>query len=116
LVTQVPEESTGKVKRKMRCDCLPRSVLAVAIVVATVMMFLFHYAPLIDDEFSVVKNGADYHKVFRHGWPLRYISQGPLSDTEGTIALRIGINFLLIAAFVCAGGFVAHKVIENRRK
>src|SRR5437016_3672286 len=66
------------------------SVASLAVAIA------MHVLPPAWDSFDSHLSQGRSIKIFRRGWPISYVAEGPLRDQRTTIALKLVVNFTLV--------------------
>jgi hypothetical protein len=75
--------------------------LPYCIVAGLVVVAFLHFWPDTSDSFDLVQSNGQILKVFRRGWPITYVREGPFREGGVPIAAKIVANFLIYSvAFV----------------
>lgn len=77
---------------------MQRTILA--LIGSIIWNLLMHFLPVAYDVFKPVVFQGDHIKVFYRGWPLKYVTEGPLSDPVITAVMKTGANVAICAIVV----------------
>lgn len=90
-------------------------IICISFVFSCVAMPLLHWLPLFMDDFLVVHENGVYHKVFRHGWPLQYASEGMAAEPLRSVFLKISANLIGVTVIVSSLALAVNAVFKKHK-